>query len=123
MAKRGQIAGGVVDGPLTFDNAISLQAAQAKNITSPVAGQADILLVPDLEAGNMLAKQLCYLAGVGLRLCDAVERLHERVAEAGPAAGTGGRRRRGGRRQREAGPADGGDRHQPCPGVIDSAAW
>jgi phosphate acetyltransferase len=63
MADRGQITGGILDGPLAFDNAISLQAAQTKKITSPVAGQADILLVPDLEAGNMLAKQLCYLAG------------------------------------------------------------
>jgi len=63
MADRGQITGGVLDGPLAFDNAISLQAARTKNIRSPVAGQADVLLVPDLEAGNMLAKQLCYLAG------------------------------------------------------------
>jgi phosphate acetyltransferase len=63
MADRGQISGGLLDGPLAFDNAISLQAAQIKGIHSPVAGQADILLVPDLEAGNMLAKQLCYLAG------------------------------------------------------------
>jgi phosphotransacetylase/acyl dehydratase len=63
MADRGQIAGGVLDGPLAFDNAISLQAARTKKIASPVAGQADILLVPDLEAGNILAKQLVYLAG------------------------------------------------------------
>ena len=63
MADRGQIAGGVVDGPLAFDNAISLEAAQAKGITSKVAGRADILVVPDLEAGNMLVKQLQYLAG------------------------------------------------------------
>jgi len=63
MADRGQITGGILDGPLAFDNAISEQAAQAKKIRSSVAGQADILLVPDLEAGNMLAKQLCYLAG------------------------------------------------------------
>jgi phosphate acetyltransferase len=63
MADRGQITGGVVDGPLAFDNAISPGAAQTKKISSPVAGQADILLVPDLEAGNMLAKQLSYLAG------------------------------------------------------------
>jgi len=63
MADRGQITGGVLDGPLAFDNAISVQAAQAKRIRSPVAGQADILVVPDLEAGNMLAKQLSYLAG------------------------------------------------------------
>src|SRR5262249_53729235 len=63
MAERGQITGGILDGPLAFDNAISAEAAQTKNICSPVAGQADILLVPDLEAGNMLAKQLAYLAG------------------------------------------------------------
>jgi phosphate acetyltransferase len=63
MAERGQITGGILDGPLAFDNAISAQAAQAKKIASPVAGQADVLLVPDLEAGNMLAKQLSYLAG------------------------------------------------------------
>jgi phosphate acetyltransferase len=63
MADRGQITGGVVDGPLAFDNAVSEQAARTKKIVSPVAGQADILLVPDLEAGNMLAKQLSYLAG------------------------------------------------------------
>ncbi len=63
MADRGQITGGILDGPLAFDNAISLEAAKTKKISSPVAGQADILLVPDLEAGNMLAKQLSYLAG------------------------------------------------------------
>lgn len=62
MADRGQITGGVVDGPLAFDNAISEEAAQIKSIASPVAGRADILLVPDLEAGNMLVKQLWYLA-------------------------------------------------------------
>lgn len=60
MAARGQITGAMVDGPLAFDNAISLEAARTKGIVSPVAGQADILLVPDLEAGNMLAKQLIY---------------------------------------------------------------
>jgi phosphate acetyltransferase len=63
MADRGQIMGGVLDGPLAFDNAISEAAARTKKIVSPVAGKADILLVPDLEAGNMLAKQLQYLAG------------------------------------------------------------
>lgn len=62
MADRGQIAGGLVDGPLAFDNAISGAAAQAKGIRSPVAGAADILVVPDIESGNMLAKQLQYLA-------------------------------------------------------------
>ena len=63
MADRGQIAGGLLDGPLAFDNAISAEAARIKGIRSEVAGDADILLVPDLEAGNMLAKQLDYLAG------------------------------------------------------------
>ena len=62
MADRGQIVGGVLDGPLAFDNAISPKAVEIKKINSPVAGQADILLVPDLEAGNILAKQLSYLA-------------------------------------------------------------
>jgi len=62
MADRGQIKGGLVDGPLAFDNAISKQAAQIKGIVSEVAGDPDILLVPDLEAGNILAKQLSFLA-------------------------------------------------------------
>jgi phosphate acetyltransferase len=62
MAARGQISGAKVDGPLAFDNAISADAARTKGIVSPVAGNADILLVPDLEAGNMLAKQLIYFA-------------------------------------------------------------
>ena len=63
MADRGQITGGLVDGPLAFDNAVSLAAAQTKGIHSEVAGDADILVVPDLESGNMLAKQLEYLGG------------------------------------------------------------
>jgi phosphotransacetylase/acyl dehydratase len=63
MAERGQITGALVDGPLAFDNAVSAQAALIKGIISPVAGHADILLVPDVEAGNMLAKQLEYLGG------------------------------------------------------------
>jgi phosphate acetyltransferase len=62
MADRKQITGGVLDGPLAFDNAISREAAEIKGITSAVAGDPDILLVPDLEAGNMLAKQLSFLA-------------------------------------------------------------
>ncbi len=62
MAERGQITGGLVDGPLAFDTAVSREATRAKGLVSPVAGQADILVVPDLEAGNMLAKQLQYLA-------------------------------------------------------------
>ena len=63
MADRGQITGGLVDGPLAFDNAVSLAAARTKGIKSDVAGDADILVVPDLESGNMLAKQLEYLGG------------------------------------------------------------
>src|SRR5262244_483805 len=63
MADRGQITGGVLDGPLAFDNAISEEAARTKKIVSPVAGKADILLVTDPEDGNMVAKQLQYLAG------------------------------------------------------------
>ena len=62
MADRGQITGGILDGPLAFDNAVSAEAAKTKGIVSPVAGRADIFVVPDLEAGNMLAKQLEYLA-------------------------------------------------------------
>ena len=63
MADRRQITGGILDGPLAFDNAISLEAARVKGIKSPVAGQAQILVVPDLEAGNMLAKNLSFLSG------------------------------------------------------------
>ena len=63
MADRGQITGGVLDGPLAFDNAISEAAAKEKGIVSPVAGKAEILVVPNLEAGNMLAKQLTFLGG------------------------------------------------------------
>ena len=62
MAERGQITGGLLDGPLAFDNAIDPEAARIKGITSPVAGHAQILVVPDLEAGNMLAKNLTFLA-------------------------------------------------------------
>jgi phosphate acetyltransferase len=63
MAERGQITGGILDGPLAFDNAINQEAARTKKIVSEVAGVADILVAPDLEAGNMMAKQLQYLAG------------------------------------------------------------
>jgi phosphate acetyltransferase len=62
MAERGQITGGILDGPLALDNAIDLGAAKIKKIASPVAGRADILVVPDLEAGNMLAKSLSFMA-------------------------------------------------------------
>lgn len=63
MAQRGQIEGGILDGPLAFDSAISAESARIKHISSPVAGDADILVVPDLESGNMLGKQLEYLGG------------------------------------------------------------
>jgi len=62
MAERGQLTGGILDGPLTFDHAVSFKAAEVTGIRSPVAGQADVLLVPDLESGNMIAKQLASLA-------------------------------------------------------------
>ena len=61
MADRGQITGAIVDGPLAFDNAVSLEAAAIKHLTSPVAGRANVILVPDLEAGNMLAKSLTFM--------------------------------------------------------------
>ena len=64
-ASSNTIVGAIIDGPLGFDNAISADAARIKHIKSPVAGRADILLVPDIESGNMLAKQLQYLAGAG----------------------------------------------------------
>jgi phosphate acetyltransferase len=63
MAERGQIVGGILDGPLAFDNAISAEAARMKNLRSPVSGRADVLVAPDLESGNLMAKQLDYLAG------------------------------------------------------------
>ncbi|MGA3263477.1 MAG: bifunctional enoyl-CoA hydratase/phosphate acetyltransferase [Terracidiphilus sp.] len=66
MAGRDQITGGILDGPLAFDTAVSVKASAIKNLVSPVAGQADILVVPDLESGNMLAKQLEYLGGAQL---------------------------------------------------------
>jgi phosphotransacetylase len=66
MADRGQITGGILDGPLAFDTAVSVKAAAIKGLVSPVTGKADILVVPDLESGNMLAKQLEYLGGAQL---------------------------------------------------------
>ena len=66
MAERGQITGGILDGPLAFDTAVSARAAAIKKLQSPVTGLADILVVPDLESGNMLAKQLEYLGGAQL---------------------------------------------------------
>jgi phosphate acetyltransferase len=71
MADRGQITGGLLDGPLAFDNAIDVEAARIKGIESEVAGRAQILVVPDLESGNMLAKNLAYFAkadGAGIVL-------------------------------------------------------
>jgi phosphate acetyltransferase len=66
MADRGQITGAILDGPLAFDTAVNAEAARVKKLKSPVAGEAEILLVPDLESGNMLAKQLEYLGGASL---------------------------------------------------------
>jgi phosphotransacetylase len=63
MAQRGEISGGILDGPLAFDNAISAEAARIKGISSPVSGKVDILVVPALEAGNILYKSLVYLGG------------------------------------------------------------
>src|SRR5512132_3486180 len=93
MADRGQIKGGLVDGPLAFDNAIDEEAAKTKGIVSPVAGKADILVVPNLEAGNMLAKQLTFMAGaeaagivIGARvpiiLTSRADSVHARLASA-----------------------------------------
>jgi phosphate acetyltransferase/phosphate butyryltransferase len=91
MAERGQIVGGIVDGPLAFDNAVSLAAAKAKGIRSPVAGEADVLIVPEIEAGNMLVKQLEYLgdaqaagivmgARVPIALTSRADTAHSRIA-------------------------------------------
>ena len=66
MADRGQIVGGILEGPLALDNAISMEAAETKKIASPVAGRANVLIVPDLEAGNMLVKSLTFLAHAGV---------------------------------------------------------
>ena len=63
MADRGQITGGILDGPLALDNAINLQAAEIKHISSAVAGRANVLIVPDMESGNILTKSLTFLAG------------------------------------------------------------
>jgi predicted methyltransferase MtxX (methanogen marker protein 4) len=91
MADRGQITGALVDGPLAFDNAVSMAAAKTKGIESAVAGDADILVVPDLESGNMLAKQLEYLgdaqsagillgARVPIVLTSRADSAHSRIA-------------------------------------------
>ena len=93
MADRGQITGGMLDGPLAFDNAISVEAAQIKHIESPVAGQADVLIVPNIESGNMISKQLSYLAAaeaagivvgakVPIILTSRADNAHARLASA-----------------------------------------
>jgi phosphate acetyltransferase len=117
MADRGQITGALLDGPLALDNAINAEAAAIKGIVSPVAGRANVLVAPDLEAGNMLAKSLSFLAGadaagivLGARVpimltsradsrrriqTDRIGEHHERHNPSGPvrAEGAGGRRR------------------------------
>ncbi|MGO9986545.1 MAG: phosphate acetyltransferase [Rhodomicrobium sp.] len=105
MADRGQIAGGVLDGPLAFDNAIDPESAEIKGIKSPVAGRAQILVVPDLEAGNMLAKNLTFLlkadaagivlgARVPIILTSRADSLRARMASCAVAALYAGARRR-----------------------------
>jgi phosphate acetyltransferase len=109
MADRGQIRGGILDGPLAFDNAVSLIAAKTKGIRSAVAGRADILVVPDLESGNMLAKQLEYLADalpagvvlgarVPIVLTSRADPPESRMASAAIAALMAHNKRKGGRR-------------------------
>jgi len=104
MADRGQITGAVLDGPLALDNAISPEAAKIKNITGPVAGNADILVVPDLEAGNMLAKSLSFLisadsagvvlgARVPITLTSRADSVQSRLASCAVAALVAYRRR------------------------------
>jgi len=104
MADRGQITGGLLDGPLALDNAISPEAAKIKNITGPVAGHADILVVPDLEAGNMLAKSLTFLmdadsagivlgARVPITLTSRADSVQSRLASCAVAALVAHRRR------------------------------
>jgi phosphotransacetylase/acyl dehydratase len=96
MADRGQISGGLVDGPLAFDNAVSVEAAQQAHIVSPVAGKANILLVPDIESGNMLVKQLTFMsradgagivlgARVPIILTSQADKLRTRLASAAAA--------------------------------------
>jgi len=105
MAERGQITGGLLDGPLAFDNAISREAARMKGIRSEVAGDPDILLVPDLEAGNMLAKQLTFLANadsaglvlgarVPIILTSRADSVRSRIASCGVAMRVAHARRR-----------------------------
>ena len=107
MAERGQIAGGILDGPLAFDNAISRDAARTKGIVSEVAGDPDILVTPDLESGNILAKQLTFLAGadsaglvLGARvpviLTSRADSVRSRIASCGVAMLAAHARRRNG---------------------------
>ena|SRR5687768_8556678 len=107
MADRGQIQGAVLDGPLAFDNAISAEAARTKGIVSPVAGDPDVLVVPDLEAGNMLAKNLTFLARadaagvvlgarVAIILTSRADNQRARLASCGVAALYAAARRRAG---------------------------
>jgi len=107
MADRGQIQGAVLDGPLAFDNAISAEAARTKGITSEVAGDPDVIVVPDLEAGNMLAKNLTFLsradaagvvlgARVPIILTSRADSQRARIASCGVAALYAAARRRAG---------------------------
>jgi phosphate acetyltransferase len=111
MADRGQIQGAVLDGPLAFDNAISAEAARTKGIVSPVAGDPDVLVVPDLEAGNMLAKNLTFLARadaagvvlgarVAIILTSRADNQRARLASCGVAALYAAARRRSGTLER-----------------------
>lgn len=104
MADRGQITGGILDGPLALDNAIDPEAARIKGIGGPVAGQADILVAPDLEAGNLLSKSLAFLAGadsagivlgarVPIILTSRADSIHSRLASCAVAALVSHRRR------------------------------
>jgi phosphotransacetylase len=106
MAERGQITGGVLDGPLAFDNAISKEAATVKGIKSEVAGDPDILLTPDLESGNILAKQLSFLANadsaglvlgakVPIILTSRADSVRSRIASCGVAMLAAHAKRRG----------------------------
>ena len=119
MAERGQISGAIVDGPLAFDSAVSEQVAQAKGIVSAVAGKANILLVPDIEAGNMLANQLAYMANadaagivLGARipiiLTGRADNLRTRLASAAVAVLLAHAR------QETGSPSAGGDMHAPA---------
>lgn len=93
MAQRGQISGGLVDGPLAFDSAVSIDAARQAQIASPIAGKANILLVPDIESGNMLVKQLTFMSGadgagivlgarIPIMLTSPADKLRTRLASA-----------------------------------------